>query len=131
MEEPVMAVKLRLWLTACALATLALAAGGNAFAKEGNIPRPAGRESAKKSTSNPRGEVLALSCSSCHGTDGRSVGIIPSINGRSTAYLESALKAFKSGSRYSTVMSRHARGYSDDEIRLIAEYYGTVSHNNK
>ncbi len=126
-----MAVKLRVRLTAYALSFLALAAGSSAFAKERVTPKPARQESSSKGASNPRGEVLALSCSTCHGTDGKSVGIIPSINGRSAAYLEAALKAFKSGSRYSTVMSRHARGYSDDELRLIAEYYGTVSHNNK
>jgi len=37
--------------------------------------------------------------------------------------------AFKSGARYSTVMSRHAKGYSDEEIRLIAEYFGRLSRN--
>jgi len=36
------------------------------------------------------------------------------------------MKDFKSGARVSTVMMRHARGYSDEEIHLIAEYFGAV-----
>ncbi|NTW53554.1 MAG: sulfide dehydrogenase [Chlorobaculum sp.] len=74
-----------------------------------------------------RGQILALSCSGCHGTDGKSASIIPSIYGKTTGYIESALRDFKSGARMSTVMSRHAKGYTDDEIHLIAEYFGNLS----
>jgi sulfide dehydrogenase cytochrome subunit len=124
-----MAVKLRVWLTACAFSTLALATVSGAYAA-GNAAgaKPVKQVQAKRAEANPRGLVLSLSCSSCHGTDGKSVGIIPSISGKTTEYLETALKAFKSGARYSTVMSRHAKGYTDEEIRLIAEYFGK---NNK
>lgn len=76
--------------------------------------------------SSPRGQTLALSCAGCHGTDGQSVGIIPSFYGKTPQYLEAALKDFKSGARVSTVMNRHAKGYTDEEIGLIAEYFGTV-----
>ncbi|NTV06530.1 MAG: sulfide dehydrogenase [Chlorobiaceae bacterium] len=127
-----MAVKFRVWLTACAFSTLALATGSGAFAAgSGASSKPAKQVQVKRGEANPRGLVLSLSCSSCHGTDGTSVGIIPSISGRSAEYLEAALKAFKSGTRYSTVMSRHAKGYTDEEIRLIADYFGNVSRNNK
>ncbi len=111
-----MAANLRLWLTACVLSAAAIIPGGAASA-------------AGSSEVNPRGLVLSLSCSSCHGTDGKSVGLIPSIYGKSTSYIESAMLAFKSGARYSTVMSRHAKGYTDAEIRLIAEYFGRFSRN--
>jgi sulfide dehydrogenase cytochrome subunit len=74
-----------------------------------------------------RGQILALSCSGCHGTDGKSTSVIPSIYGKTTGYIESALRDFKSGARSSTVMSRHAKGYTDDEIHLIAEYFGNLS----
>jgi cytochrome subunit of sulfide dehydrogenase len=127
-----MAVKFRVWLTVCAFSTVALASGSGAYAAGSGVStKPAKQVQAKKGEANPRGLVLSLSCSSCHGTDGKSVGIIPSISGRSTEYIETAMKAFKSGARYSTVMSRHAKGYTDEEIRLIAEYFGKVSQNNK
>ncbi len=121
-----MAGKPGIRLTGFALLLMVLAAGSSA---QGGVQAKKGE--ARRVESSPRGQILALSCTSCHGTDGKSVGIIPSISGRSADYLETALKAFKSGARYSTVMSRHAKGYSDSELRLIAEYFGTVSHNNK
>jgi sulfide dehydrogenase cytochrome subunit len=74
-----------------------------------------------------RGQILALSCSGCHGTDGKSSSIMPSIYGKTTGYIESALLDFKAGTRTSTVMSRHAKGYTAEEIHLIAEYFGNLS----
>ena len=67
--------------------------------------------------------MLANSCAGCHGTDGNSPGSIPSIAGKSPAFIEEALKGFRDGSRESTVMGRHAKGYSDKEIGLIAEFF--------
>lgn len=69
------------------------------------------------------GMMLSNSCAACHGTDGRSPGAIPSINGKSVRFLTQALEEFRAGTRPSTVMGRHARGYSDEEIRKIAEYF--------
>jgi sulfide dehydrogenase cytochrome subunit len=93
------------------------------------------RDSEKQSTAqivevDPRGEILALSCASCHGTDGKSVGILPGFYGKSATYLKTALMDFKNDERYSTVMGRHAKGYSDEEIELIAEYFGSLSQQN-
>ncbi|WP_126456592.1 c-type cytochrome [Sulfuriflexus mobilis] len=73
-----------------------------------------------------QGAMLANSCAACHGTDGRSPGAIPSIHGKSAEFISSALTEFRSGERASTVMGRHTRGYSDEEIRLIAEHFGTL-----
>ncbi|ACF10438.1 cytochrome c class I [Chlorobaculum parvum NCIB 8327] len=94
---------------------------------------PAGMARAQapeQSKSIPRGEILSLSCAGCHGTDGKSESIIPTIYGRSAEYIESALLDFKSGARPSTVMGRHAKGYSDEEIHQIAEYFGSLSTMN-
>jgi sulfide dehydrogenase cytochrome subunit len=71
-----------------------------------------------------RGAMLANSCAGCHGTDGRSPGAIPSIGGKSAAFIETAMKEFRSGDRHGTVMDRHATAYTDEEIRLIAEFFG-------
>ena len=70
-----------------------------------------------------RGAMLANSCAACHGTDGYSPGSIPSIGGRPVIVIESALRDFRDGRRQGTVMSRHATGYTDEEIRLIAEFF--------
>lgn len=71
-----------------------------------------------------RGMVLALSCASCHGTNGNSPGSIPAIAGKSASYIESAMKQFRSEERYATVMNRIAKGYTDEEIKLLAEHLG-------
>lgn len=70
-----------------------------------------------------QGAMLSNSCAACHGTDGNSPGAIPSIHGKSAAFISQALKEFRSGKRHSTVMGRHAKGYSDEEIQLIADYF--------
>lgn len=70
-----------------------------------------------------QGAMLSNSCSACHGTDGKSPGSIPSIYGKSSSFISNSLKEFRDGSRTSTVMGRHAKGYTDQEIQLIAEYF--------
>lgn len=70
-----------------------------------------------------RGAVLALSCAGCHGTDGRSPGSIPAIEGHEGEDIVSAMQAFRSGARPATVMGRIARGYTDEEIALMAAHF--------
>jgi sulfide dehydrogenase cytochrome subunit len=82
--------------------------------------------SAVHAASISQGEMLSNSCSACHGTDGKSPGAIPSINGKSARFINQALIEFRSGSRTSTVMGRHAKGYSDKEIKLIADYFASL-----
>jgi cytochrome subunit of sulfide dehydrogenase len=73
-----------------------------------------------------RGAVLASTCFTCHGTDGKSPGAIPSIYGVPAASLVKSLGDFKSGMRPATVMDRHAKGYSDADIKAIADYLSTI-----
>jgi sulfide dehydrogenase cytochrome subunit len=70
-----------------------------------------------------RAALLSASCEGCHGTGGRSPGAIPAIAGKSADYLRETLESFRSGEKEATVMGRHATGYSDEEIRQIAEYF--------
>ncbi len=70
-----------------------------------------------------RGAMLANSCAACHGTDGKSPGSIPAIYGKPASYLAKALMDFRDGKRPSTVMGRHAKAYSDEEIKLIADFF--------
>jgi len=72
-----------------------------------------------------QGAMLANSCAGCHGTDGKSPGSIPSIAGKTPQFIQEALMGFRDGSRPSTVMGRHANGYSDEEIKLIADFFST------
>jgi sulfide dehydrogenase cytochrome subunit len=65
----------------------------------------------------------ALSCSGCHPA-GRVDSMVPRLVGRNPADIVAAMQAFKSGQRPSTVMGRIAKGFSEDEVRAIAAWYG-------
>lgn len=68
---------------------------------------------------------LAATCASCHGTDGRTTpgGPIAPLAGMPRDYLVAQLKAFKAGSRPSTIMTQLAKGYSDAQIEQLASYF--------
>lgn len=73
--------------------------------------------------------VLAAACYNCHGTEGRLSTAIPAIAGRPASVLESKLLAFKRGEKTgadATVMQRHAIGYSDDELAILANYFSNL-----
>ena len=66
---------------------------------------------------------LAANCTSCHGPNGSSTGTIPSIAGLEKAYILVALQEFKAGTRQATVMHQHAKGYTDQEFTILADYF--------
>ena len=71
--------------------------------------------------------VLAGTCANCHGTDGRSPGVIPSIAGQPYDILHEQLLAFKAGEvAGATIMTRHALGYSDEELEALARYFSEI-----
>ena len=70
-----------------------------------------------------QGAMLSASCEGCHGTNGSNQGSIPSISGKTVDYLREALIAFRSGERQATVMDRHAKAYTDEEIEQIARHF--------
>lgn len=69
------------------------------------------------------GQVLANTCFSCHGTDGKSAGEMPTIAGKSEKFIREKLMAFKSGELKGTVMTRIAKGFSDAEIGELAKFF--------
>ena len=69
------------------------------------------------------GAVLTSTCFSCHGTDGKSVGDMPTIAGKKESFIAMKLKGFKMGSGNSTVMTRIAKGFTDAEIAAIAKFF--------
>lgn len=65
---------------------------------------------------------IARNCFSCHGPGGKNPGAIPALRGASAEFIASALKQFRAGERASTMMGRHARAYSDAQIKAVASY---------
>lgn len=71
--------------------------------------------------------VLAGTCANCHGTDGRSPGAIPAIGGQDYDILREQLLAFKAGEvEGATIMTRHATGYTDEELDALARYFSEI-----
>ena len=66
----------------------------------------------------------ALACSGCHPAGRTADTTVPRLNGRNPADIVTAMQAFKSGQLPSTVMDRIAKGFSDDEVKAIAAWYG-------
>jgi sulfide dehydrogenase cytochrome subunit len=66
---------------------------------------------------------LAANCTGCHGPNGNSVGAIPGIAGLEKAYIIAALQEFKAGTRPATVMHQLTKGYTDQELELLADYF--------
>lgn len=66
---------------------------------------------------------MAASCSACHGTEGNSEGGMPVLAGLDRALFVTQMKDFKSGARPATVMHQHAKGYSDEQIELLADFF--------
>lgn len=76
------------------------------------------------SAAPPTASMLADTCVGCHGPEGSSVGpAIPSIAGMSAEYFNTVMKEYKADGRYGTIMSRIAKGYSDEEIALMGDYF--------
>ncbi len=66
---------------------------------------------------------MAATCTHCHGTDGRSVGMTPGLAGVDPAYMAQQMKDFKAGKRPGTIMHQLAKGYTDAQIDQIAAYF--------
>ncbi|HEY5760913.1 MAG TPA: hypothetical protein VIU34_34030 [Steroidobacter sp.] len=48
---------------------------------------------------------------------------MPSLDSFTAEQIITAMQAFRSGSRPATVMNRIAKGFSDEEIKAIADWY--------
>jgi sulfide dehydrogenase cytochrome subunit len=72
---------------------------------------------------DPRARDLALTCSGCHGTNGRSASGMPNIAGLDRAYIVKQMNDFKSGARPASVMHQISKGYNDEQIALLAAYF--------
>ena len=72
---------------------------------------------------------LAANCANCHGTDGRSAGGggMPGLTGLSSAYFIEQMKLFREGKREATIMHQLAKGYTEEQIAMLADYFARQS----
>jgi cytochrome c553 len=65
---------------------------------------------------------LAATCANCHGTNGNALGDMKPLAGISADKIIAAVADYKSGAQPATVMHQIAKGYTDEQIKLIAGY---------
>lgn len=70
------------------------------------------------------GRLLASNCFQCHGTDGRKG--FEELAGKSASSIYEEMKEMQTKTLNKNIMNAHAKGYTDDEIRLIADYFSKV-----
>lgn len=66
---------------------------------------------------------LASNCANCHGTTGTSKGATPSLAGQQKSVIIEQMKAFRDGKRPATIMHQIAKGYTDAQIELVADFF--------
>ncbi len=70
---------------------------------------------------------LAATCANCHGTDGRAQGDMRPLAGMPAQTHLAMLAGFRDGTLPATVMHQLVKGYSDEQLALIAGYYAAQS----
>ncbi|MEI7444876.1 MAG: cytochrome C [Burkholderiales bacterium] len=66
---------------------------------------------------------LAATCANCHGTDGRARGDMRPLAGRPAAATLAMLADYRSGALPATIMHQIVKGYTEPQLKLIAEYF--------
>jgi sulfide dehydrogenase cytochrome subunit len=66
---------------------------------------------------------LAANCANCHGTQGRAEAGFFSLAAYPKEAFVAQMKAFREGARPATIMHQLAKGYSDEQIELMADYF--------
>jgi len=65
-------------------------------------------------------------CFGCHGNNAQGMGVTPRLAGQQPKYLVKQLRAFKNKTRKNPMMGSIAGGFSDDEIKALAEYMSSL-----
>jgi cytochrome subunit of sulfide dehydrogenase len=93
-------------VAAAAAASLLLASAPAALAQDAHLARN-----------------LAATCANCHGTNGAARGEMRPLAGMPADTLLATLAAYKSGAAPATLMHQIAKGYSDEQLKLIAAWF--------
>ncbi len=75
------------------------------------------------------GSMLGNTCNGCHGPGGISEGpATPTIAGISKDYFVEAMETYRDGTRPSTIMTRIAKGYNDEEVAAMADFFSKLKY---
>ncbi len=102
MKKTCFAVRLPL----AALAALAAFASPWAQAQDANLARN-----------------LAATCANCHGTNGNARGDMKPLAGVAADKIIAAVADYKNGNQPATIMHQISKGYTDEQIKLVAAFF--------
>ncbi|WP_309624792.1 c-type cytochrome [Methylibium sp.] len=71
------------------------------------------------------GSSYAATCAGCHGTNGVAKAPMVALAGMSKDNIVTQMKAFKEGKRPATIMHQIAKGYTDEQVDLIATHFAS------
>jgi cytochrome subunit of sulfide dehydrogenase len=66
---------------------------------------------------------LAATCANCHGTAGNALGEMKPLAGVSAGKILALLADYKSGNQPATIMHQIVKGYTDDQLKLVAGWF--------
>ena len=67
---------------------------------------------------------LAATCANCHGTNGNVRGAdVKPLAGVAAEKILAQIADFKSGAQPATIMHQISKGYTDEQLKLIAAYF--------
>jgi cytochrome c553 len=66
---------------------------------------------------------LAATCANCHGTNGAARGDMKVLAGVKADTLIAMINDYKSGTQPASIMHQISKGYTDEQIKLIAGYF--------
>jgi len=95
---------MKLWKTTAALALLAGPAA--VLAQDAHLARN-----------------LAATCANCHGTNGNARGEMKPLAGLQADKIIAMINDYRSGAQPATIMHQISKGYTDEQIKLIAGYF--------
>ncbi len=70
--------------------------------------------------------LIAQACAGCHGQYGAGQGATPPIAGTPKEDFLKVWAAFRANERPATIMNRIARGYTDEEVAALADYFASL-----
>jgi cytochrome c553 len=89
-----------------AIAAVLIASAAPAMAQDANLARN-----------------LAATCANCHGTNGNARGDMKQLAGVSSEKILAQLADFRSGAQPATIMHQIVKGYTEPQLKLIADWF--------
>lgn len=74
---------------------------------------------------------LAATCANCHGTNGQARGDMKPLAGMSAEKMLAMLDDYKNGNQPATIMHQIVKGYTPEQLRLIAGYFAAQQPTRK